>query len=215
MTDARAQPALARLDDAPPARGVESRRAALRFDPGATEGPRRLVGRAAVYDSVTDLGPFRERIAPGAFAAALAAARAPGAAVDIVAMLDHNVEKVLGRTKSGTLRLADSPAALLFEIDVPDTTAGRDALALALRGDLGGCSVGFHVTEETTERDAEGDVRVIVRADLVEISVVQAWPGYAATSVEARHRADPALDADRAPSARLARMRRFLLTIGR
>lgn len=191
---------------------IETRRAELRFEAGAAGGPRRLVGRAAVYNVVTNIGPFRERIAPQAFAATLGAGGA-----DVLALLDHNAEKVLGRTKAGTLRLADSVAALEFEIDAPDTSAGRDAMALAMRGDLGGASIGFIIEEERVEKDAAGEVRVIVRAELLEISVVSAWPAYAETSVEARRakvsaRAPgPLLRAPRSP--RLDAMKRFLETV--
>lgn len=188
----------------------ETRRAELRFEAGAAGGPRRLVGRAAVYNVVTDIGLFRERIAPNAFAGTIG----EGAA-DVLALLDHNAEKVLGRTKAGTLRLADSATALNFEIDAPDTTAGRDALALAMRGDLGGASIGFMVEEERVERDEAGDVRVIVRAELLEISVVSAWPAYADTSVEARRSAGPPSTGGRQarPSPRLDALKRFLETV--
>lgn len=193
---------------------IETRRApALRFEASAAGGPRRLVGRAAVYNVVTDIGPFRERIAPQAFAKTIGESGA-----DVLALLDHNAEKVLGRTKAGTLRLSDSVAALEFEIDAPDTSAGRDAMALAMRGDLGGASIGFIVEEERVEKDGAGEVRVIVRAELLEISVVSAWPAYAETSVEARR--GPRLD-DRprgegrpaSPTPRLDAMKRFLDTV--
>lgn len=203
---------------------VETRRAELRFEAGAAGGPRRLAGRAAVYNRVTDLGAFRERIAPNAFAETLNALSAKGEGVspdgaDVLALLDHDASKVLGRTKAGTLRLADSAAALEFEIDAPDTGAGRDAMALAMRGDLGGASIGFIVEEERVEKDDAGEVRVIIRAELLEISVVSAWPAYADTKVEARRtvfapaaRPGPTFPAPRS-SPRLDALKRYLDTV--
>ncbi len=197
---------------------VETRRAELRFEAGAAGGSRRLAGRAEVYNVMTDVGRFRERIAPNAFAGTLSGSGGEGAA-DVLALLDHDASKVLGRTKAGTLRLADSATALNFEIDAPDTGAGRDAMALAMRGDLGGASIGFIVEEERVEKDDAGDVRVIVRAELLEISVVSAWPAYADTSVEARRtvyaavaRPGSFLPAPRS-SPRLDALKRYLDTV--
>jgi len=144
----------------------------------AADGGRRLVGRAAVFNATADIGPFRERIAPGAFSRALAEGR------DVVALVDHEPGALLARTRTGTLRLSEDDRGLAFELDVPDTTLGRDVVALADRGDLGGASFGFLVPEGG-ERFS-GGVRELTEIDLREISVVHAWPAYAATSVAAR-----------------------------
>ncbi len=139
---------------------------------------RRLVGYAARYGVVADIGPFRERITSRAFADSIG----EGEGTDILALFDHSPEKVLGRTRSKTLKLISDDQGLAFDIAVPDTGAGRDALALAQRGDLGGASIGFIVEKESRD----GEVRVVEKAQLLEISVVSAWPAYAETSVEAR-----------------------------
>lgn len=184
---------------------MQTRRAELRLESRA--GQRRLVGYAARYGVVADLGRFKERIAPGAFAGSI------GESADIIALLDHDLARVLGRTRSKTLRLDDDDKGLAFEIAVPDTSAGRDALALAERGDLGGCSVGFIVEEEA--RDA--DIRVVKRARLLEISIVSSWPAYGGTTVEARRGfilADRpcGVIAPASPTPRLDALRRFLET---
>lgn len=137
---------------------------------------RRLEGYAAVFNSEADLGSFRERISPGAFGAALAG--------DIVAMLDHDAGKVLGRTRSGTLRLTEDSRGLAFSLDLPETQAGRDVLALAERGDLGGMSFGFTIPEGGEEW--EGRTRTLQRVALKEVSVVQAWPAYPDTEIALR-----------------------------
>lgn len=176
---------------------IEKRRGELRADPGGR--PRRLVGFAARYGVVANIGPFRERISPYAFAGSIGEGRA-----DVLALLDHNPEKVLGRTKSGTLRLDDQAEGLAFEIDAPDTGAGRDALALAARGDLGGASIGFIVEDEASEND----IRIIRRARLLEISIVSSWPAYSGTEVEARGRL-----ASSVRTPRLDALRRYLETV--
>jgi HK97 family phage prohead protease len=156
---------------------------------------RRLEGHAAVYNVAAKLPGFSETILPGAFAQSL---RAGG---DILALLDHDQTKLLARTKSGTLKLAEDSKGLAFALDVPDTSIGNDVLALAHRGDLGGMSFGFTVAKGG---EAWSGTRRELRAiNLREISVVSAWPAYEGTNVIARAR----------PPLRLAMALRFLETV--
>jgi len=138
---------------------------------------RRLEGYAATFANPAEIGGrFVETIAPGAFAASL---RSRG---DILALVDHDPGRVLARTRSGTLRLSEDGKGLTFSLDVPDTSHGRDVLALAERGDLGGMSFGFTAIDE--HRD--GDRRELRAVELHEISVVLAWPAYDGTIIQAR-----------------------------
>ena len=54
------------------------------------------------------------------------------------ALFNHERGALLGRTCSGTLRLSEDGTGLRYEIDLPDTTVGRDVAALLERGDLTG-----------------------------------------------------------------------------
>jgi uncharacterized protein len=155
---------------------------------------RKLEGLAAPFNVATRIGDFTEIILPGAFSASLKSGR------DILALADHDPKAVLARTRSGTLKLAEDSRGLAFEISLPDTTAARDALALAERGDLGGMSFGFLVPEGGEQWD--GSRRTLTAIDLHEISVVSAWPAYPETTVAARSKAP-----------RLALARRFLETV--
>ena len=163
--------------------GLE-RRPALEFRAAASG--RRLEGYAARFGVEARIGAFRETILPGAFRGSLAGAR------DVLALVDHDDAKLLARTSSGTLRLAEDSAGLHFDLDVPDTTLGRDVLELARRGDIGGMSFGFRVQDETWPAADRRELRAV---DLVEVSVVHAHPAYSQTSVLARSRAR--LDTDR------------------
>ena len=138
---------------------------------------RRLEGYAALFGSEARIGKIRETIAPKAFGLSLASGR------DVLALADHDPAKVLARTRSGTLRLSEDTRGLAFDLDVPGTNLGRDLLALAERGDLGGMSFGFRAVDE--KRD--GDTRQLRQVDLIEISIVQAFPAYAGTTIEARN----------------------------
>lgn len=146
---------------------------------------RQLQGYAATFGVEAKIGGFTEIIAPGAFAESLRAGS------DILALADHNPRAVLARTKSGTLKLSEDARGLAFAIDLPDTSIGRDVLALAERGDLGGMSFGFTV-RKGGERWA-GTRRELRSIDLREISVVSAWPAYENTEVHARSQAPEGL----------------------
>ena len=109
---------------------------------------RKLEGYAATFNNPATIGGrFVETIARGAFAATL---RSRG---DVLALVDHDPGRVLARIRSGTLRLAEDTRGLSFDLDVPDTSHGRDVLALAERGDLGGMSFGFTAIDEHRDGD--------------------------------------------------------------
>ncbi|GAK34601.1 peptidase [Iodidimonas nitroreducens] len=141
---------------------------------------RRLEGYAAKFGTEARIGPFTETIAAGAFRDSL------GAGGDIIAMVDHDPGRVLARTRSGTLRLSEDATGLAFSIDMPDTSLGRDVLAMAQRGDLGGMSFGFLVNKGG--EIWTGDRRELRSVDLREISVIHAFPAYEGTEVIARAR---------------------------
>lgn len=143
-----------------------------------TQG-RKLEGYAATFGTDAIIGGrFTETIAPGAFATSLRDGN------DVLALVDHDPSRVLARTRSGSLKLQEDSRGLAFEIQLPETQAGRDVLALAERRDLGGMSFGFTAIDEAMN----GDRRELRSVQLHEISVVLAWPAYEGTSVDARSR---------------------------
>ncbi|WP_096700523.1 HK97 family phage prohead protease [Magnetospirillum sp. 15-1] len=159
-------------------------------------GGRRLEGYAATFNSPAQIGRFKEIIKPGAFRSSLLAGK------DVLALVDHQPGQLLARTSAGTLRLSEDAKGLKFEIDVPATTLGNDILALAESRNLGGMSFGFRVTDEAWPK---GDMRELRAVDLIEISVVQAFPAYSATEINARSAA--------AVGASLSRAQRYMETV--
>ena len=151
---------------------IERRGAAI----GVKASGRTLSGYAATFNDPTAIGGFTERIAPGAFARSLASGR------DVLALLDHRADVLLGRTRSGSLKLSEDAKGLRFELSVPNTQAGRDVIALAERGDLGGMSFGFMATDEAWD----GNTRELRAVELHEVSIVQSWPAYQSTEVNLR-----------------------------
>lgn len=133
---------------------------------GTNEQPPMISGYASVFNSKTSIGDyFEEVIAPGAFARSLAEN-------DVRALFNHNWDKVLGRTKSGTLRLMEDERGLKFEVELPNTTAARDLVESMERKDIDQCSFGFIATEEDWNYSVEPALRTVIEADLFEISVV-------------------------------------------
>jgi uncharacterized protein len=134
----------------------------------ATEDtPSVITGYAAVFNSPTTIGDwFTEIIAPGAFSRSLSENG------DIRALFNHNWDNVLGRTKSGTLKLEEDELGLKFEIELPKTTLARDLAESMERGDINQCSFGFWVTEETWDYSVEPYVRTVNQVELFEVSVV-------------------------------------------
>lgn len=80
-------------------------------------------------------GQFREQFGAGSFAKTIREQ-------DVRAHNEHG-GPYLGRTGAGSVRLIDDRSALAYEIDLPDTGAGRDAAVLLERGDIKGSSIGF------------------------------------------------------------------------
>ena len=145
-----------------------------------TENDRpKMYGHAAMFDSLSeDLGGFRERIAPGAFSKSLESA-------DIRALFNHDSNIVLGRNKSGTLRLKEDKTGLAIEIDPPDTQAARDLIVSMERGDISQMSFGFRtIGDKWAKVDGEW-TRTLLEVDLFDVSPVT-YPAYAATDIAVR-----------------------------
>lgn len=147
---------------------------------GTAPEARTIEGYAAVFNSMSEeLWGFREIIMPGAFDRALSEEH------DVRALVNHDPNMILGRTKSGTLRLSVDERGLRAEIDPPDTQVAKDTLASIVRGDLDGMSFAFRtLTDDFRTQDGEV-IREIRDLELVDVSVV-AYPAYSSTEVSAR-----------------------------
>lgn len=151
----------------------------------------RLTGYAAKFNSSTLLNKgahnqFRETIAPTAFARALREN------ADVRMLRNHDPNFVLGRTKSGTLRLSADKVGLLFECMLPDTQDARDLHTVIARGDMDQCSFAFKATKDewgdSDDYDENGrpiPLRTLRDVDLFDVSAVT-YPAYEDTSVSAR-----------------------------
>ena len=168
----------------------------------------RVSGYAARYGVLSKPLPagngrtFRERIAKRAFDSVLADPN-----LDCILTFNHDQDKILGRTTSGTLRLEGDDSGLRFDCDLPNTQAGRDTYESVQRGDLNGASFAFELgqrDEEWNEEEIEDEKDLGLRGRIV--SAVRKWavrtiksfrklhdvsivtcPAYPGTQVDARN----------------------------
>lgn len=100
-------------------------------------GGRMAVGYAFRYGAESqNLGGFVETIMPGAATRTIQQD-------DLRALFNHDPSRLLGRMGAGTLRVTDDNVGLAYQIDLPETSIGRDLSALIARGDIDGSSFTF------------------------------------------------------------------------
>jgi HK97 family phage prohead protease len=139
-----------------------------------------IAGYAAVFNSPTDIcGLWTEVVEAGAFTETLSSGR------DVLALYSHELERLLGRESAGTLRLSEDDKGLAVEIDLPDTSDGRDVGVLVQRGDLKGMSFGFCVTKQEWDETVTPPTRTIKAVDLYEVTIT-ADPAYEDTEIGMR-----------------------------
>ena len=134
-------------------------------------------GYAAVFDSVTDLGYYKEVIDRKAFDNADMS--------DIVMKYNHEDSVLpLARTRGGTLTFDIDDHGMKIRARLIDTTQNKDIYKLIKEGILTKMSFAFTVKEESYEY--ETDTRRILAFDKIfDVSVVDV-PAYETTEIYAR-----------------------------
>ena len=136
-----------------------------------------IAGYAAVFRSWSeDLGFFKEEIAPGAFTRTIKNA-------DVRALINHDPNLIIGRTKNGTLRLAEDDKGLSYEVDLPETSYAADLRESIKRKDITQNSFGFRTVKD--EWSDDGKRRTLREVELFDISPVT-FPAYRQTNVKLR-----------------------------
>lgn len=168
--------------------------APIRTELRAEGDKRRIVGHASVFDQWTTLyegryWTWREIVRPGAFRNALAENQ------DVVALLNHDANFVLGRSSEGTALLSEDATGLATDIDPPDVQWARDLGIQIDRRDFKGMSFAFRVrpngdrTTITMQGEKEVEERELLDLDLLDVSVVTR-PAYLQTDVAVRSLAE-------------------------
>jgi len=145
---------------------------------------RTIVGSAVVFDSITEMRWFKEKIDPAAFDEILADPNH-----EVVALVNHDDNLVVARRSAGTLKLYKEGNKLMYAFDAPETTAGNDLLINLRNGNIKGSSFQFEVSEQKwtfDENNDKNDLRTILKVSrLWDVGPVT-FPAYADTSVALR-----------------------------
>ena len=172
------------------------------------DGEVRVAGYAAVFGEETSIGgAFIERIAPGAFAAAIERGD------DVVFLVNH-AGLPLARTRSGTLSISEDERGLYMETVLDGSDPDVRALVPKMkRGDLDKMSFAFVPMRQTWDDSGDIPKRTIEDVALHDVSIVTT-PAYEGTEIGLR-----SLEAFRAErraqsqAIRRLRMKRELLTM--
>lgn len=121
---------------------------------------------------------------------------------DVRAFMNHDTTLLLGRQKSGTVRVSAEKDGLHYAIDLPDTTYANDLKVLIARGDLTEMSFGMMPGASKLMRAEDGRQVTFHTevAELFDISPVS-LPAFGGTSI-ALHSADHGGESTRSQLAR-------------
>lgn len=138
-------------------------------------------GYASVFNRDSqDLGGFIERIHPEAFNSALEKG------VDVRALVNHDPNHVMGRTKSGTLELHVDDRGLAMQIAPPDTPVMNHFVRSIERGDMDGSSFSFTTHRDDWDYKTDPPTRTVHEVrDLFDVGPVT-YPAYLDSSAAKR-----------------------------
>jgi len=140
------------------------------------DGGKTIEGIIPYNKESEDMG-FREILSPGCFKKTLQEAR-------IVALWNHNADKVLGNNKAGTLELTDGDDGLRCVCTLPNTSYAADAYEAIKSGNVTTMSFAFSAILDVW--DSKANTRTIKEAKLYEVSFGVPFPAYEDTDSQAR-----------------------------
>lgn len=152
------------------------------------DNKRYIEGYAALFNQesrlLTEKGKtFNEVLARTAFDEVL---NSPS--LDVIYNYNHNNEKLVARSSSGSLQLSTDDKGLKFRAEVPNVSYANDLYVLVQRGDLSANSFAFNVNDgQKWEKRSDGTfLRTVSNlSGLYDVSTVN-HPAYPNTSVAAR-----------------------------
>lgn len=154
------------------------------------EGKRFIEGYASLFNMQSRIlfengKTFREVVRFGAFDNILGSKE-----LNVIANIDHDMSRMLGRTASGTLELNVDNNGLRYNIEVPETQLGNDVYEQVKRGDYYESSFSFGTRDTDVEWGNDRSDGMLLRfvnnvSLLRDISIVRNG-AYAKTDISAR-----------------------------
>jgi HK97 family phage prohead protease len=148
--------------------------ARLQVIPPVAGKPVTLAGYAIVFNVLSsDRGGYKVRLMPGS------AKFAP----EVHALWHHEYRDVLATNRNGTLRIFEDGVGVRVEIDLPDTSAGRDVAELVRTGRVRGMSFGMVDSPKGEEVTENGEKILNARDYVVDEVTVTAIPAFAQATI--------------------------------
>lgn len=150
--------------------------------------PTEIRGYSAVFNSVADIGFWKEVVIPGAFKRTIQENNN-----DIAALVDHDPARVLARITNQRLELREDGHGLDMRAKPTDTSYARDLMTNIAERNVTKQSFGFVVPPGGDQwRTVDGvEQRELIDVELYDVSPVT-YPAYQATSVTVRSQAQEA-----------------------
>lgn len=104
---------------------------------------------------------------------------------DVRALFNHDVNQIMGRSSSGTLRLSVDDIGLRYEFDLPDSPNGQNLLQSLERKDVTGSSFSFDLLKTQYSEENDYFVRETLDVRLYDVGPVT-FPAYTAATAGLR-----------------------------
>lgn len=126
-----------------------------------------ITGYITKFNTISQFMGFYETVSANAFDATLADGH------NIWGLYNHDFDKVLGSTKTGSLVLEIDNIGLKFSLTLnPNISYANDVYQLVKSGEVEGCSFGFICNEESWSMQEDGsDLRTLLNVTLLEVTI--------------------------------------------
>lgn len=170
--------------NAPPKSSWETRYVDLQECRAELTDGKTLTGYGIVFNVQSlNLGGFKEIILPSAVDRTLREG------LDVRSYVNHDPNKIIGRSSAGTLTMKKDRKGLRVEIFPPSTSYAHDLMESVKRGDISGMSFRFRTITDDWHMEDELLIREVSDMVVGEIGPVSE-PAYVDTSVAARSMAE-------------------------